>query len=303
VRPEADCITRRIVDTPSTVWLERRLSTYVEDALTKQPYSFIPSLVRAQGDHRRLDLRFRGTRMGPGEATAYLGERALLRLKATEKELKLLGPVKNVERPSPEGRVEARFAANPVNAVIDRQLAFKFPDSATRSAVVGAAGEPLAELAKQIAAVQTMPKPPALGQEVDAVSIDIDGALCVIEIKAGSDVGGIGWAPLQVAVYAALMRRWIDCDPGGAHAELSAMMDDRVSLGLAEHRVLKQPIPVRAMVAIGDLGDEISPAARQRAIAVSSALVKLGAPFSVLCDFWIVDSCGAATKPHWAPFA
>jgi hypothetical protein len=280
------------------IWLDRRLVDGVKNELVHGAYRFLPAIVRAQSSPGTLDLRFR-SRGKAGEATLYLGERAALRLRvAATGAVSVTGPAANVAQISPEGRVEAAYASLPENVVLDRQVAFRFSSQSEKDTVLAAVRTPVEATVNALSATYPWPAPPILGQEIDAIAVAKDGSLAIVEIKAGSDVGGIGWAPAQVAMYAALVRHWIATSTDPANV-LTSMLQDRASLGLADQRAFSSPLHVLPVVAVGlPMNSKSENEARKRAQIVSNALVDAGAgPFG--CEFWGVDAHGH-THPLWA---
>jgi hypothetical protein len=93
-------------------------------------------------------------------------------------------------------------------------------------------------------------------------------------------------------MYARLMRHWIASDPA-AHSVLTAMLADRLELGLAEPRELAAPLDVRPVVAVG-LPIKNEKVAKARALAVADALNAAGLTEGV-CEYWGIDAAGAVS--------
>jgi hypothetical protein len=280
------------------MWLERRMSAGIKAQLLHGPYSFLPAIARVQGSPAILDLRFRGARDGDavaGDATLYFGERAAARLRVSGKGgVSLTGPAKPLAAPTREGLIEARYCACPWNAVLDRQTAFNFPAASERTSVLGTLAAPLEALIGPLKAELGLAGGPKLGQEIDAIAIDADGALAIVEIKDGSYVPGVAWAPIQVAMYARIMRHWIDSD-AAATAVLKAMLQDRVTLGLSVARELAVPIRLRPVVAIGlPFAQEHEGAAMPKALSVAQALDAAGLGENA-CEFRGIAPVGTAS--------
>jgi hypothetical protein len=111
------------------------------------------------------------------------------------------------------------------------------------------------------------------GDEIDALAVDADGRLLVIEVKPGLNTAGVGWTPAQVARYLWLFTAWAQQDPAHAHAVLTGMLAQRVRLGLARHGRVPPKAPPKLIPVIAVCGSVQNPSvANQRMLAVHDAL-------------------------------
>ena len=234
--------------------LDRLASDRLMSELQSGTYSFLLSLVRLQPTPGTLDLRFRNDyKKGTNEATLYAGERALLRLMDDGKgPLKLSGPDPPVLKFSPEGIVQAVACSRLDYAVLDRESYFSFDSGIERDGILDALREPLKEAmnAHRTDAKKALPSPPKLGQEADAIAVEADGSLAVIEIKSNTPTGSIGWTPAQVTFYANVFQHWVENDHAAALETLRQMLSQRITLGLAPAVTLSDPIRIKPVIAL-----------------------------------------------------
>ncbi len=130
------------------------------------------------------------------------------------------------------------------------------------------------------------------GDKLDALAIDNRGRLLVIEVKPGTQTNGLGFTPVQVAMYVRLLRAWIQADQEGAREVLMGMARQRRALGLAPGAIpeLRRPIEVVPVIAVGK--PIISPReARRRFALVREALRDHGEPLEGLA-LWAVEETG-----------
>lgn len=112
-----------------------------------------------------------------------------------------------------EGIVQAAvsgYVGDHLRAVIDREVAPSFRDTAIKQQFQKAASDPLVNAITK--ANLGFGKPPAsFGMETDALAVDQEGRLIAIEIKPGS-VSSLAWVPAQATMYARILQRWVDED-------------------------------------------------------------------------------------------
>jgi hypothetical protein len=279
------------------VQLDRCVSPTLLAGLRDGPWAWLPALVRRQSSPRLLDLRFRSHPAAKTcQAVLYFGERAALRLREAKK-TSLVPSGEPLGPPSPEGWVQAALCARPDYAVIDRECAFRFTNTAEREATLAAAAGELPAVVDRfhLEGAGKVAKPPSLGQELDALAIAPDGALEIIEIKTGRATGEIGWVPAQVARYAHLFQHWIESDPG-AKATLEEMLRQRVELELAPPVELSDPISIRAVIAVGE--PIVSEAARRKAETLQRYLVAAGVGWPDL-EAWKIAPDGSNSRLDW----
>lgn len=265
--------------------LDRIASDTLMHALQSDPYVFLPTLVRLQPSPGTLDLRFRSDfKKGTSEATLYAGERALLRLIDDGKgSLKLSGPDSPVLRFSPEGIVQAAACSRLDCAVLDRESMLSFNTDAERRDILNTLREPVesALAAHRTAADKPLPSSPKLGQEADAIAVEPDGSLAIIEIKPNTQTGSIGWTPAQVTFYANVFQHWVDDDQAAARETLRKMLGQRITLGLAPTVELSDPIRIKPVIALQH-GLTNSKIAQQRAEELQAHLLRNGIGWSNL---------------------
>ena len=132
----------------------------------------------------------------------------------------------------------------------------------------------------------------APGDKLDALAIDAAGRLLAIEVKPGTQTNGLGWTPVQVAMYVRLLRAWIEAAPDTAREVLEGMAMQRLALGLATTSIpqLRVPIEVVPVIAVGK--PIVSPReARKRFGIVRDALRTHGEPLDGL-QLWSVEETG-----------
>lgn len=59
------------------------------------------------------------------------------------------------------------------------------------------------------------------GDELDALAVDSDGRVLVMEVKPGNQTAALGWTTAQVALYHWLFTAWAQQEPARAHAVLT----------------------------------------------------------------------------------
>lgn len=109
------------------------------------------------------------------------------------------------------------------------------------------------------------------GLSPDFLAIDDAGRLLVVEAKPAGATDGITGGPAQVALYARMVRTWIDSDPAAAVEELRRQLGQRVSLGLSRHRALMTPVQVVPVLVLG--WGLTSPEAWNRVRTVATAVL------------------------------
>lgn len=129
-----------------------------------------------------------------------------------------------------EGAVQSAVSSfdSSDRVMLDREFILQFRDAPTRSRIMREVSKDL------LAAARSAPipgrAPDSFGGECDLLSLDRRGRLLAIEVKPRG-AGTIQWAPLQVVVYARLIRRWFDEDESAAEI-LNGVADRRRRLGL-----------------------------------------------------------------------
>jgi hypothetical protein len=177
-----------------------------------------------------------------------------------------------------EGAVQAMLCTDSSDlfSVVDREAVVGFKNDPTKSRICAELQGPLASAFVPVTDVEPWCKAPRFGTELDVLAVDDEGRLLVIEVKPGSSVKGITWAPLQVSFYARLFERWIKTvGREQAASIIDGMLAQKVELGLTRvpARRLRVPFEVVPVVAIG--GD-VNKEALRRMRMVQQALLNFG---------------------------
>jgi len=136
---------------------------------------------------------------------------------------------------------------------------------------------------------------PKMGAKIDAVAVDQDGRLLVIEAKAADNLKGIVFAPVQVRLYHELVLQLASA-PAGIEA-FNGMLDQRVQLGLTASGVeISADAAVVPVVAIGP--GSLSSVALDRMAAVANALPQ--DPSRPPLEVWLIDGDGHPVL-RWRP--
>jgi hypothetical protein len=90
-----------------------------------------------------------------------------------------------------------------------------------------------------------------IGTSPDLLAVDQDGHLLVIEAKWAGDSQRTPWGPPQLAYYAELWASALRTDRA-APMRLQGMLEQRAALGMSEAWVLKQPIRIVPVLAVGN---------------------------------------------------
>ena len=155
-----------------------------------------------------------------------------------------------------EGLYQAALAktTDAVFTLLDREVVLAFASRAARLARKQELRGPLVQAQEALAADHRWAggmSPP--GDKIDALGVDRDGRLLAIEVKPGDQTKGLALTPIQVAMYARLLRAWIDVDEVFAREVLEGMAQQRAALGLgsAEAPRLRSPIEIVPVIAVG----------------------------------------------------
>jgi hypothetical protein len=130
------------------------------------------------------------------------------------------------------------------------------------------------------------------GDELDALVVDADGRVLVMEVKPGIQTAALGWTPAQVALYHSLFSSWARQDPGLAHEVLTGMLAQRVRIGLAPDGHVPPSAPLQFVPVIAVCGRVLNPnVANERMLAVQAALGRAGSELEEL-EVWQVGDDG-----------
>lgn len=157
---------------------------------------------------------------------------------AIEQYLELVIP--KVSPSAKEGAVQAAIAtfSGGNGAILDREFAPQFVDDATRERVLAEVSADLRSIVEPLTARGGLPPlPERFGPRCDVLAVR-NGRFETIEVKPRG-VSSLVWSPIQVIVYARLVRRWIDADPA-ARSILARIAEQRRRIGLVNKTV---PLP------------------------------------------------------------
>lgn len=200
-------------------------------------------------------------------------EQVLAALAALELYLDRVIPPTAASSAGVEGAVQAAISSydSTERTMLDREFILQFPDTDTRRRVLGEVSADLVALAAS-APIPGQP-PTGFGGEFDLVAVDAAGRLLAVEVKPRG-ANNIPWAPLQVIVYARLLRRWMETDPD-APGILNGVAAQRKALGL-----LAEDAPVitpdAEVVPFLAIQRGMSPTSRNRLAAMLSYLSEQG---------------------------
>jgi hypothetical protein len=186
------------------------------------------------------------------------------------------------ERFTNEGTIQAMLCtrAGDLFSVIDRETVIGFSNMTERVTTYARLQELLRAACPPDPARPWFVPPKEFGGELDLLAVDPSGRILAIEVKSGSNIHGITWAPLQATFYAELLRTWSNEVGQKSQDILHKMLQQRIDLGLTRdpNRLLKYPLEIVPVVAIG--GSPKSPEALPRLKAVQQALLdaKVGYP-------------------------
>lgn len=157
---------------------------------------------------------------------------------AIEQYLELVIP--KVSPSAKEGAVQAAIAtfSGGNGAILDREFAPQFVDEATREQVLDDVTADLRAIVEPLSARgQLPPMPERFGPRCDVLAVR-NGRFETIEVKPRG-VSSLVWSPIQVIVYARLVRRWLE-DDLAARSILERIAEQRRRIGLIRSTV---PLP------------------------------------------------------------
>jgi hypothetical protein len=177
--------------------------------------------------------------------------------KSDEKELNkyLDRTIRDVgERYTNEGAIQAMLCtrAGDLFSVIDRETVIGFSKETVRVDTYERLQRPLQDACPPDPSNPWF-VPKKFGGELDLLAVDPNGRLLAIEVKPGSNLTGITWAPLQATFYAELLREWANEAGQESQRILQDMLKQRIDLGLTHdpNRSIKYPLEIVPVVAIG----------------------------------------------------
>lgn len=192
-----------------------------------------------------------------------------------------------------EGRLQAALAKpNHDFQLIDREA---LPFSKGAAALLRQLRAPIEDAARDLGNLHRWAQQEKKwGMELDALAIDADGSILVIETKDGSDTAGFGWTPAQVAFYLRVFESWAAQDPNHAKEVLDGMAEQRERIGLGRRRTVGRNLSFIPVVAIGTPVKNPD-AANDRMRIVHDALNAHGVPLGRL-QVWRVHPDGALQR-------
>jgi hypothetical protein len=135
------------------------------------------------------------------------------------------------------------------------------------------------------------------GDELDALAVDSDGRVLVMEVKPGIETAALGWTSAQVARYHWLFTAWARQEPDRAHEVLTGMLAERVRLGLAPPGRLAPVAPPKLIPVIAVCGSVKNPGvANERMRAVHDALRRANIELAELEVWQVTDDGTVATR-------
>lgn len=197
-----------------------------------------------------------------------------------------------------EGAVQAALTAAEGQSfcVIDREAMPAFRDQATKDEVRSELRQRMVD--PVLARIGDPEKPwtrrtVSFGTKLDAIGLDDQGRVLIIEVKPGSETGPLGWTPLQVAVYLALFRMWSEADPDEALEVLQGMLDQRRQLGLlgSGEWSVRSPLELIPVVAVGRPVKN-SRVADERMLVVHDAVSLVEPSLASALEVWLLSDVG-----------
>jgi hypothetical protein len=117
--------------------------------------------------------------------------------------------------------------------LVDREAVIAFSSELKKDAVLEHLRQPINSAIEDVRARHPeWARPKKFGDELDAIAIDQDGRVLIVEAKHNSDTAGLGLTPAQVALYLSLFERWAQQDPVHARDVLTGMVAQRRVIGL-----------------------------------------------------------------------
>ncbi|UUW92958.1 hypothetical protein [Pimelobacter simplex] len=150
-----------------------------------------------------------------------------------------------------EGAVQAAITsfANDRLFVIDREVTPAFEDEKAKDDFMRECEGPILEVLEK-ADLDFGGPPKRLGNECDALAVDVDGRLLAVEVKP-LGVGTIAWVAAQAAMYARIMQGWVDSVGEQVEHVVHGLFDQRVKVGLLSGSIaVATPIKVVPVVAL-----------------------------------------------------
>ena len=180
--------------------------------------------------------------------------------------------------------------------VIDRESMPAFATQALKDAVMDALRariRPALEHLRDPHARWTERRTP-FGNKLDALGVDAEGRVLIIEVKPGSETGTLGWTPIQVAVYAWLFKRWATEDPGFAVRVLQGMLGQRRQLRLLPTGDWSVADPPRFVPVIA-VGHPVKnpTVANERMTSTAAALAEVDPDLVRDLEVWLLANNGA----------
>ena len=195
-----------------------------------------------------------------------------------------------------EGGMQALLsnAASDRFVMVDRESVIAFDSLVAKNAFLAPLDELLSKVVRDLESrgYGWAKDGKGFGDELDALAVDADGRVLVMEIKPGSATASLGWTPAQVARYHRLFDAWAQQGPGHAREVLKGMLAQRSQMGLASVSRPLPPAPLRFVPVIAVCGRVKNPReANERMLAVHTALGRVGIGLDAL-EVWQVGEDG-----------
>ena len=154
-----------------------------------------------------------------------------------------------------EGRIQAALERLAEDfAIVDREVVLSHEGEMHRRSVRAGLSGWVATVLDAGGDALPPSRPESFGNKLDALAVDRDGRLLVIEVKPATELNGTAWTPLQVAVYHHLFSAWLKSAGDEAATVIGGMLEDRAKLGLVETSTrirLRPDLDPRPVIALG----------------------------------------------------
>lgn len=177
--------------------------------------------------------------------------------------------------------------------VIDRESVFAFKSTPDRIAGLEKIRRPLHEASQALIATgkDWARHGGKTSTKLDALGVDTDGRVLVIEVKPGEMTSTLVWTPFQVATYMAIFRAWRDATAAAAEM-LNGMIRQRQQLGLLEDGPWHVPDKFELVPVIAVGLPVKSPKAVERMELVRDEVLKKDRDLLANLTFWRVPESG-----------
>jgi hypothetical protein len=193
-----------------------------------------------------------------------------------------------------EGLMQARLARRGAGiATIDREVVISFPSQEAKNAALAPDAAAIETARRTLAGTEPWAAADKrFGDELDLLGVDGEGRVLVIEAKHGSDTGGVGWTPAQVARYLRIVELWADATPWAGEV-LNGMLAQARRIGISGggDAVVAEPLVLVPVIAVGQPLKNAA-IANTRMRRVVDTLAQHGVELAGL-EVWAVDEAGS----------